>query len=91
MKKKKKIKLANILFFCFIIYITYTFVSQQIILKRIKEDIYLNQIENSKVQEANQYLNDKIEYAKTDEFKEEIAREKIGLIKDGEIVYVIDN
>jgi cell division protein FtsB len=59
-------------------------------INRMRDDISKYDLENKKVEEANQYLNDQIEFAKTDEYKEKMARERIGLIKPGETVYIIN-
>lgn len=41
-------------------------------------------VESKKLKEENIKLQDEIELSKTDKYIEKLAREKLGLIKDGE-------
>lgn len=87
--KKRKFKLKHLLFLAVLCYVGYTLTSQQLMINRIKGELNKYNEQNKKIEESNKYLKDQIEYAKTNEYKEKVAREKIGLIKPGEIVYVI--
>lgn len=89
--KKKRFKLKPIIYGLIVCYVGYIFVSQQFMINRIKGDIDKYNQENKKVEESNAYLKDQIEFAKTNEYKEKVARERIGLIKPGETVYIIDS
>lgn len=87
--KQKRFKAGRLIFILAVCYVGYTLVSQQITINRIQDQIDDIDRQNKKIEESNKYLNDQIEYAKSDEYKEKIAREKIGLIKPGEIIYII--
>jgi cell division protein FtsB len=88
--KKRKLKLKHVIYALLVCYVGYTFVSQQFMINRMKDNIDKYTQQNDKIVESNKYLKDQIEYAKTQEYKEKVAREKMGLIKPGETVYVID-
>jgi cell division protein FtsB len=87
--KKRIFKPMNLLLIFGVCYLGYILVSQQIIINRIQGQIDEANSENKKIEESNKYLNDQIKYAQSDEYKERIAREKIGLIKPGEIIYIL--
>lgn len=88
--KKKRFKFKYIFYVMLLCYVGYTLVSQQMTINRMRDDILKYDQQNKKIEDANQYLKDQIEFAKTDEYKEKMAREKIGLIKPGETVYIIN-
>ncbi|ADL67842.1 FtsB family cell division protein [Thermoanaerobacterium thermosaccharolyticum] len=88
MKERSKIKFKTILLLLFVAYVAFTFVKQQITLNIL--DNRLNAV-TSKVnaaEEENKKLNNQIKYIKTNEFIENEARQKLGLVKKGEIMFV---
>ncbi|MGF7398124.1 FtsB family cell division protein [Thermoanaerobacterium thermosaccharolyticum] len=88
MKERSKIKFKTILLLLFVVYVAFTFVKQQITLNIL--DNRLNAV-TSKVnaaEEENKKLNNQIKYIKTNEFIENEARQKLGLVKKGEIMFV---
>lgn len=88
MKGRSKIKFKTILLLLFVVYVAFTFVKQQITLNIL--DNRLNAV-TSKVnaaEEENKRLNNQIKYIKTNEFIENEARQKLGLVKKGEIMFV---
>ncbi|WKV07849.1 septum formation initiator family protein [Thermoanaerobacterium sp. CMT5567-10] len=88
MKGRNKIKFKTILLLLFVVYVAFTFVKQQITLNIL--DNRLNAV-TSKVnaaEEENKRLNNQIKYIKTNEFIENEARQKLGLVKKGEIMFV---
>ena len=89
--KKRKFKFRYVIYGLLMCYVGYVLINQQLMISRIKNDISKYTEQNQKVQESNAYLEDQIEFAKTEEYKEKVARERIGLIKPGETVYIIDN
>ena len=72
--KKRIFKPMNLLLILGVCYLGYILVSQQIIINRIQGQINEADQENKKIEESNEYLNDKIKYA---------------LIKPGEIIYIL--
>jgi len=89
--KKRRLKFRHVIVMAVIIYVGYTLVSQQIIINRLNKDLERYSAENKKIEDANALLMDQIRYADTDEFLERVARERMGLIKPGETVYVIED
>lgn len=70
---------------CFIgIYVCFILVSQQMTLSRQNKDIneYTSQLQQA--EKKNQKLQDEIKLSKDDSYIEKLAREKLGLIREGE-------
>ena len=75
----------KLLFFLLFIYAGYIFVNQQIIIGNIKKQVIQRQTELENLQEKNQKLQDEVKMSKSDSYIEKLAREKLNLIKEGEI------
>jgi len=88
--KKRKFRIRHVLLAIIIFYVGYTFINQQIMISRISQDIKKYGEQNKKLEGSNDNFKDQIEYAKTKEYKERMARERIGLIMPGETVYIIN-
>lgn len=88
MKNKRKLKIKTLLIIAFIGYILVTLVQQQFTLMRL--DSKYNDIKTKEdyAIKENKSLNLQEKYIKTDSFIENQARQKLGLIKKGEIMYV---
>lgn len=70
---------------CFIgIYVCFILVSQQMTLSRQNKDIneYTSQLQQA--EKKNQKLQDEIKLSNDDSYIEKLAREKLGLIREGE-------
>ncbi|WP_190972224.1 septum formation initiator family protein [Clostridium sp. HV4-5-A1G] len=87
---KIKVKWKNIFFLLLVLYIGYIFVSQQITMQNIKKQIVERKTEEQKLKVKNQKLQDEVKMSASDIYIEKLAREKLGLIKQGETP-VIDN
>lgn len=81
---KRKIKGKNVIFVLIVSYVCYIFVSQQITMRNIKNQIADKKIEEQKSKEKNQKLQDEVKMSKSDMYVEKLARERLGLIKQGE-------
>ncbi|OFI06567.1 cell division protein FtsB [Clostridium acetireducens DSM 10703] len=81
---KKKIKIKSILIIVILFYIVYIFINQQITMKKLKGQINNSKIELTKVKEKNQKLQDEVKMSKTSKYIEKLARERLGLVKQGE-------
>lgn len=79
-----KIKGKNVIFVLILCYVCYIFVSQQITMHKIKNQISDKKEEQQKVKEKNQKLQDEVKMSKSDMYIERLARERLGLIKQGE-------
>lgn len=83
MKKKKIFLFVFILGFFGII-----FIKQQFMISRVSNEYNKNQNQLEKLKEQNTILTDQLNQSKNKNFIEDIAREKLGLIKPGEILFV---
>lgn len=82
---KKNVNFKKIVFFLLFIYAGYIFVNQQIIIGNIKKQVIQRKAELESLQEKNQKLQDEVKMSKSDSYIEKLAREKLNLIKEGEI------
>lgn len=81
----KRIKLKKILVLIVIIYMGYTLISQQMMMIRIKSNLKNKQNTYAKLLEENTDLKEQAEFSKTETYIEKLARERLGLIKEGEV------
>ena len=89
MKNKKVCKLLKKIFIIFfIIYFIYTFISQQKTLNSYAQerDVYNEDIETAQEEQNN--LKEMKENINSDEYIEQIAREKLGMYYPNERVYI---
>lgn len=88
--KRRKIKpmVRRIVALLLIVYIAYTLVFQQIAINeaRTKEEEIKKQIEALK--KENEQIKAELERMSDQEYIEKLAREKLGLIKPGEIMFI---
>ncbi|MEG0132867.1 MAG: septum formation initiator family protein [Clostridium sp.] len=75
----KKIILLGIAF-----YVGFVFINQQIIMFRQHRDIEKYTSDFEEAQEKNQKLQDEIKLSKDNKYIEKLARERLGLVKEGE-------
>ena len=87
MKLRKSSLLSKIIILALIVYATVTLISlrDQIATKQASSEQLEQQI--SSLQQQNQHLADQIEALGTVEGVKEIARNKLGLVTEGEIVF----
>lgn len=86
MKSRKNIK--TMLIIAILLYVGYIFVHQQIIMSNMKNELAAKQNKYNQLQSKNLNLKDELELSKTDAYLEKLARERLGLIKKGEIPVV---
>lgn len=86
--KKRRIRVGSVLLAIFLLYIVIILGSQQLRLYRFENDIsnVAANIEQAELTRAE--LLRQIELMNSDDYVEKIAREKLGLIKPGEIPYI---
>lgn len=88
MKKKFNIKSTIIVFA--VVYVCYILINQQITMVRQKSEIQKYSVELQKKKDEKKVLQDEVELSKTDKYVEKLAREILGLVKEGETP-VMDN
>lgn len=83
---RKKINFKSMLIVAASVYIGYILISTQISMNRIKNEMQVKQQELTKVKEKNQTLQDEVNNMTNnpDAYTEKMARERLGLVKDGE-------
>ncbi len=81
---KKKVSLRKVLIVLFSAYVCYIIGSTQISMIKIRKELNVRQQELTKLQEKNEKLQDEVKMSKTDDYIEKLARERLGMIKDGE-------
>lgn len=80
--------LKKILIIAFIIYLVYTFISQQKTLNSYAKEKEIYTEEKELAQEEQNELNEMKENIDSDEYIEQIAREKLGMYYPNERVYI---
>ena len=86
-KRKKSLNMVHIFIIGFVMYFSVTFFEQQLKLNKYNSqiDMYTKEIESK--QNLVEYYNN----IKSDEYIESVAREKLGLVKPYETVYIDSN
>lgn len=89
MGEKKRIKWSRVLLLIFLVYFVYTFTVQQLKINDLKrQEMELSrEIERLSAERAE--LQKEIELLNTDSYIEELARDQLGLVKPGEILYKV--
>lgn len=80
----KKLSLKKILLVLVAVYVGYILISTQLAMNKIKSEFAVSQQELKKLKDKNQKLQDEVNLSKTEAFIEKLARERLGLIKEGE-------
>lgn len=80
----KKLKGKNLLLILVGGYICYTLVNQQIVMHRQKVELKKYTVEFEKAKEENSKLQDEVKLSHSLKYIEKLAREKLGLVKEGE-------
>ncbi len=83
---KTALKAVGVLAVC--VYVACTLIQQQITLSKCEEVSKEYKEKIAEAQTKNQMLEDELEKAGTDEYLERIAREKLGLVKANERVFI---
>ncbi len=90
-KKKKSLNIVRIMAMAFIGYFCVTFFKQQMQLNKYNSQIEMYSKEIESKQNLVEYYNNRSENITTDEYIESVAREKLGLVKPYETVYIDSN
>lgn len=85
---RKKFKLKYLIIGVVVINLCVLFINQQLTMNRIQAKIQDKTEETQKIESENQKLQSEIKTSQSDEYSEKLAREKLGLIKQGEVPVV---
>ena len=80
---------ALIIFLLFCLYITYFFAQNFVYYLDLQEDLEAMEGEIASLEEDRQKHIEELEYAGSLDYVEKVAREKLGLVKEGETLMVI--
>ena len=81
---KKKFNIKGVVLIFALVYVGYLFIQQQATMGRQKKELQKYNVELQKRKEENKTLQDEVELSKTDKYIEKLAREILGLVKEGE-------
>ena len=82
---KKGFLWKRIVFAFIIINICYIAVNQQIKMHKIESDIDNTTAQTQKLEKENRQLQDEMKMSQSDKYNEKLIREKLGLVKNGEV------
>ncbi|HHV99947.1 MAG TPA: septum formation initiator family protein [Clostridiaceae bacterium] len=91
MKAGKKTRLIFIALALFIVYFTVTFIEQQNMINAKSKQIETINQKIAEEQKINEELNKNIEIIGSDEYIEKVARERLGMVKSGEKLFIDTN
>ena len=81
---RKKLTLKNLIILVLSIVFIISFIRQEQAFKRIEKDKQAKQSQLEEIKKNNERLQEENEKAKTDEYLEQLARERLNMIKEGE-------
>ncbi|MHB0884402.1 MAG: FtsB family cell division protein [Bacillota bacterium] len=82
-----RVRFGRLLVVVFLLYGVSVFAAQEVRVHRLRAQEAGVQAEIRQLQQANQGLQEQVNQARTDEYIEKVAREQLGLVKEGEIPY----
>lgn len=88
MKKQKKKKFTKFLFIAIVLYACYVLIQQQVRIHDIDTEIASYQQKIESAQSENEDLKNTKDLLETDEYYEKLARQKLGLVRPDEKVFV---
>lgn len=83
---KKRMNLKNMVIIILIAILVISYVRQELTMNKIHKDIEAKHTRLNELQDKNKKLQDEVNQSSTDEYIERMARERLGMIKDGEKV-----
>jgi cell division protein FtsL len=87
-KTKKPIRSKSIVMILLAVYLAYSLTAQYITIRNARAQEARIQAQIEEIKKENEKLKDEIERMQSDEYIERIARERLGLIKPGEYMFV---
>lgn len=88
-KRKKRFKIRHLILLVIVIFLVVTITKQQLKINKIKGEQAMVEAQIQEALKEQQELKKQIELLKTDSYIEKIARDELGLVKPGEIIYKI--
>ncbi|MGI6776862.1 MAG: FtsB family cell division protein [Acetivibrionales bacterium] len=88
MNKRKGSKLGIVVVICILVYFAFVLIDQQTVLNQYNKDLKNMDRKIAEQEEINSQLKKQKDMLDSDEYVEEIARTKLGMVKQGEKVFV---
>jgi len=88
MSKKIKPRAIFLISLCFIAYFLYMMIGQEKVISKQRNEIAKIDAKIEEQKALNEELNAQKDKVNSDEYVEKVAREKLGLVKPGEKIYV---
>ena len=87
--QKKPSRLFCLIILFLVVYLIFSFTRVFLAINRLEEEVRVAEKELKTLEQSNQELEEEIQLLHTDEYIERLAREKMGLVKEGEIPYIL--
>jgi len=87
-KNRKSVKMKNIVIILLAVYLAYTLTTQYITIRKVRAEEAAIRAQIEEIKKENERLKEELDMLQSDEYIERIARERLGLIKSGEIMFV---
>ncbi|MGL5647362.1 MAG: FtsB family cell division protein [Clostridium sp.] len=81
---RKRVKFKNLAFFVLGGIFIFSFIDQEIKMKKIEKEILMKKDELKDLKKQNKVLEEKMKTVNTDEYIETLARERLDMVKPGE-------
>lgn len=83
---KKRMNLKNVVIIILIAIFCISYIRQEITMNKIQKEIEAKQTQLNELESKNKKLQDEVNQSSTDQYIERMARERLGMIKEGEKV-----
>lgn len=83
---KKRMNLKNVVIIILIAIFVISYIRQEVTMNKIQKGIEAKQTQLNELKDKNKKLQDEVNQSSTDKYIEKMARERLGMIKDGEKV-----
>ena len=87
-KDKKPVRIKIIVFILLAVYLAYTLTTQYMVIRKSRAQEAAIRAQIEEIKKENERLREELERMQSDEYIEKVARERLGLIKSGEIMFV---
>jgi cell division protein FtsB len=87
-KDKKPVRIKSIVFILLAVYLAYTLTAQHMVIRKSRAQEAAIRAQIEEIKKENERLKEELERMQSDEYIEKVARERLGLIKSGEIMFV---
>lgn len=88
---KKRMNLKNMVIIILIAIFVISYIRQEITMNKIQKEIAAKQTQLNELESKNKKLQDEVNQSSTDQYIERMARERLGMIKEGEKVITNSN